>query len=502
MPRKPMIEPLDRLRRDSTLFQFTTRQLRDFIDPNHLLIRIDEHLDFAKLVEPLEEYYCPDFGRPAIHPEVMIRALLICSLYNITSFRRLCSAISENLAYRWFCFLTIDDPVFDHSSISHFIDRIGQDGFAAVFEGLNGELLRMGLLSPEMYADGSLVKANVSSHDLSRSGLTVEEFKEQAIEVNGLFLLPQSTVDEDGVEHEEVRYFQDPNGKLPLSAVDTDARWRNSRPGPAFLSYAENIVVDRGGFILARGATHSSQAEWKVMPKLLEQLPIKPVSLAADTAYSAGQFRQMLEERGITAYIPIHPVQENALVSKGDFTYHGDHLVCRQGKVLHRSGWMKRDRAYQYVAHQRDCQRCPVKEQCLPANQKRRYVALSMYHPWMLLAQQRNITAAYRREKKHRRTIAEGTFASLDRLGWATSRLRGLWKVDCEGYMAALAHNVLKMVRRLGRGVEPPGPVAPADAIAAMDGHTMADSVTDFVPRSWRVPWASWWTIYLRPAPR
>ncbi|MYC29860.1 MAG: transposase [Chloroflexi bacterium] len=55
----------------------------------------------------------------------MVRALLISSLYNIASFRRLCSAISENLAYRWSCFRTIDDPVFDHSSISHFINRIG-----------------------------------------------------------------------------------------------------------------------------------------------------------------------------------------------------------------------------------------------------------------------------------------------------------------------------------------------------------------------------------------
>ena len=209
----------------------------------------------------------------------------------------------------------------------------------------------------------------MSSHDLSRSGLTVAEFNEQAIEVNGLFLLPQSTVDEDGMEHEELRHFQDPNGKFPLSAVDTDARWRNSRPGPAFLSDEEDIVVGRGGFIMARRATHSSQAEWKVMPELLEQLPIRLVSLADDTPYSAGQFRQILEERGITTYIPIHPVQENALVSKGDFTYHRDHLVCRQGKVLYRSGWMKRARAYQYVAHQRDYQRCPVKEQCLPANQ-------------------------------------------------------------------------------------------------------------------------------------
>ena len=84
-----MLEPLDRCRRDSTLFQFTNRQLRDFIDPEHLLIRIDGQLDFAKLVAPLESRYCRDYGRPAIHPEVMVRALLICSLCNIASFRRL-----------------------------------------------------------------------------------------------------------------------------------------------------------------------------------------------------------------------------------------------------------------------------------------------------------------------------------------------------------------------------------------------------------------------------
>ena len=302
-----MIEPLDRSRRDSTLFQFTSKQLRDFID---------ERLDFAKMVAPLEEYYCPDFGQPATHPEVMVRALLICSLYNcslynIASFRRLCSAISENLAYRWSCFLTIDDPVFDHSSISHFIDRIGRDGFGEIFDGLNDELLRMGLLSPEMYVDSSLVKANVNSHDLSPSGMTVEEFKEQAVQVNGLFVIAEMMVDADGVEHEETRYFQKPDGRLPLSPVVTDARWRTSRPGkPAGLHYQENIIVDLGGFIVSRRVTHASEGEWKAVPGLLEPLPIRPVSLAGDTGYNVGQLRQLLEERSITAYSPIHPIQE------------------------------------------------------------------------------------------------------------------------------------------------------------------------------------------------
>ena len=194
-----MLEPLDRCRRDSSLFQFTSKRLRDFIDPNHPLIQIDEQLDFAKLMAPLEKLCCPDFGRPAVHPETMVRALLICSIYNIASLRRLCSAISESIVYRWFCFLTIDDPVFDHSTITHFINRIGREGFSEVFDGLNQELLRMGLLSPELYVDSSMVEASVNSYGLSRSGMTVEEFKEQVVEENGLFAITRSTVDDEGV---------------------------------------------------------------------------------------------------------------------------------------------------------------------------------------------------------------------------------------------------------------------------------------------------------------
>ena len=498
-----MIEPLDRSRRDSTLFQFTTKQLRDFIDPNHLLIRIDEQLDFAKLVEPLEECYCPDFGRPAIHPEVMVRALLICSLYNIASFRRLCSAISENLAYRWFCFLTIDDPVFDHSSISHFIDRIGRDGFAVIFDGLNDELLRLGMLSPEMYVDASLVKANVSGYGLEPSGLTVAEFKEQAIEENGLFILTETAVDDDGGQHETVRYFQSPEGRMPLNPVDTDARWRTTRAGKASgLQYQENAIVDLGGFILSRRVTHASERESKAVPDLLEGLPLPPVSLAADAGYSEGSLRELLEERNITAYIPIHTKQENSMVAKREFVYHGDHLICPQGKVLRRATFQQRTGTYQYVARTRDYQACPIKDTCLPPRQRRRFFTLTMYHPVYLRARERNRTAAYRRERRRRQTVVEGIFASLDRLGWQKSRLRGLWKVDCEGYMAALAHNVLKMVRRLGRGIGPPDPASPdAGIIAGCESITNDGAMDPTTPARYSSS-VSWLVIYLRPLPR
>ena len=282
-----MLDPLDRHSRDSTLFQFTTKRLRDFIDPNHLLIQIDEQFDFQKLVEPLEEYYCRDNGRPAIHPEVLLRALLISSPYNVSSFRRLCAAISENLAFRWFCFLTIDDEVFHHSTISYFIERVGNEGFGQIFQRFNEELLRLGLLSRQVYADSSLVEANVNSSRLSPSRMSVEEFKEQAVEENGLFVLREREVDEDGKEQESVSYYQDPKGKLPLNPVDTDARWRTRRRHETQwkLHYQENVIVERGGFIVARTATHASVGEWKALDGMLKQLPVKPETFAADTAY-------------------------------------------------------------------------------------------------------------------------------------------------------------------------------------------------------------------------
>ena len=59
-----MVKPLDRHRRDSTLFQLTGKLLRDFVGPNHPLLQVEGQLDFAGPVTPLEERYCPGYGLP------------------------------------------------------------------------------------------------------------------------------------------------------------------------------------------------------------------------------------------------------------------------------------------------------------------------------------------------------------------------------------------------------------------------------------------------------
>lgn len=117
----------------------------------------------------------------------------------------MCSAISENQAYRWFCFLTIDDPVFDHSTINDFIGQVGRKVFATIFLGLNEELLRIRLLSPEMYAGTSLIRGNVSSFGLVSGGMTLAEFEELGVEENGPFVLAETGGNESVVDSEEVQ---------------------------------------------------------------------------------------------------------------------------------------------------------------------------------------------------------------------------------------------------------------------------------------------------------
>lgn len=445
-----MLEPLDRYRRDSTLFQFTTRRLRDFIDPAHLLIQLDEKIDFAKLVEPLGRNYSTDSGRPAIPPEVMVRAMLISALYNITSFRRLCHAISENIAFRWFCFLTIDDEVFDHSTITYFIERIGSEGFKTLFASFNQELLRLGLLSPKMYADSTLVKANVCDRELFPSDMTVEEFQEKAVKENGLFVITEVKKDEGGLLRDEKKYYQDARGRAPLSPVDLDARWRTHRHNePTRLCYLENAIVDENGFIIARSATRSSEKETKIVPKLLAGLPISAESIAADSAYSEGEFRKYLRDRGITAYIPFSYIQKRGMASRQDFEYHEEYLVCPEGKLLKRGKFYPEDSTFKYAASQKDCHACPRKETCLWPSEKRHRIRVSSYYPEIQRAIELNKTPAYGEQIRKRKTIIEGVFACQDRLGWSRCKLRGLWKVDCEGFVAALAHNILKFVRKL-----------------------------------------------------
>jgi transposase len=90
-------------------------------------------------------------GRPSIDPELMIRMLIIGYIFAIRSERAICRDLQVNLAYRWFCGLSIEDKIPDHSVFSRARhERFREsDMFRRLFERVVEACIAAGLVGGE-----------------------------------------------------------------------------------------------------------------------------------------------------------------------------------------------------------------------------------------------------------------------------------------------------------------------------------------------------------------
>ena len=91
--------------------------LEDVVPSDHRVREIAAVLDLSWVHGELAPYYS-NLGRPSIDPVLMIRMLILGYVLAIRSERLLCREVQVNLAYRWFCGLSIEDKIPDHSAFS------------------------------------------------------------------------------------------------------------------------------------------------------------------------------------------------------------------------------------------------------------------------------------------------------------------------------------------------------------------------------------------------
>ena len=92
-------------------------------------------------------------GRPSIDPVLMIRMLLVGYIFAIRSERQICSEVQVNLAYSWFCKLTIEDGIPDHSVFCRARhERLREsNALRRVFEGVVATCIAAGLVGGELF---------------------------------------------------------------------------------------------------------------------------------------------------------------------------------------------------------------------------------------------------------------------------------------------------------------------------------------------------------------
>ena len=456
---------MGRVEKDQGQF-FYAFNLEERIPKGHLLRSIDHFLDLSGLHDHLAPYYSHT-GRPSIDPELMMRMLIVGYCYGIRSERQLCEEVKLNLAYRWFCRLSIEDTVPEHSTFSK--NRHGRfrdaDAFRFVFEQVLERCITEGLVGGEGFAiDASLVKA-----DASRRRHHEDD-------------------DDDwgGGSHAVVEYLNSldrsipEGGKQPMKVSQTDpaSRWTADRSGATFYAYSTNYLIDtEAGIIMDTEATPANRtfevaSTRTMMERVEERFEIKPKRLIGDTAYgSAALLGWLVEEQDIMPHVPVWDKSAGKveLYGRTDFIWEAqaDRYLCPGGKPLlrnrrkfkkQRSGITKANTII-YRASQSDCGRCPLKARCCPAESARK-IHRSVHEDARDLARSLVKTPAYAQSRKDRKKV-EMLFAHMKRiLKVDRLRLRGMSGAHDEFLLTATAQNLRRMAQWLG--TDPPGALAGA----------------------------------------
>jgi transposase len=140
--------------------------LDEAVPADHHVRAIAAVLDLSWVYAELASYY-PRIGRPSIDPVLMIRMLIVGYVFAIRSERALCREVQVNFAYRWFCGLSIEDKVPDHSAFSRARNERFSDSaiFRSVFERVVVTCIAAGLVGGEGFAvDASLIEADANKH--------------------------------------------------------------------------------------------------------------------------------------------------------------------------------------------------------------------------------------------------------------------------------------------------------------------------------------------------
>jgi transposase len=125
---------MGRLDHDQGQFFYSFR-LDEVVPDDHPVRAIAGVLDLSWMHSELAAFYSK-IGRPSIDPVLMMRMLLVGYVFAIRSERMLCREVKVNMAYRWFCGLSLEDKIPDHSAFSRARnERIcDSDIFRQVFE--------------------------------------------------------------------------------------------------------------------------------------------------------------------------------------------------------------------------------------------------------------------------------------------------------------------------------------------------------------------------------
>ena len=452
---------------------FACVRLEEMVPAEHILRRIERVIDFSFIDRRTEALYSPT-GRPSVPPQVLVRMMVVGYLFGITSERRLCQEVHLNLAYRWFCGLSLEQKVPDHSTFSK--NRHGRFAQTALFREMFYDVVRQamerGLVGGRhLTVDATTVAADASLESLEPLvvPMSPQQYVEQLDQIHPPAPTAEAEPPEDGGDPPRAKMSNDTH----RSRSDPEARLLAKPFQKTQLAYSANVLMDNAQRVIVEvevtepNLHQEGQAAGQMLDRSRLQLGLNPQTLGGDKAYGYGAAVRRICEAGVTPHVPA-PVtgQWNAegIFGKEQFVYdrERDELICPAGKRLHKRTEHARNRQTEYAARRKDCRDCPLKAQCTRA--RYRVTHRHWDQDYLTVAAAQRDQAGYRWSQRCRKKIEHLFAEGKEQMGLRRARRRGWRNVSEQCLLTALALNLKRIVAALRRR---PATVARASFVVA-----------------------------------
>ena len=312
------------------------------VPKNHPLRPLKKMVDEAlKLLDAQLANMYSTTGRPSIPPERLLKALFLQILYSIRSERALIEHLDYNILFRWFIGLSLDDPVWNHSSFSKNRDRLIDSDIAVAFLA---EIVRKadekGLLSKDHFSvDGTLLEAWASLKSFRPKD---EHAPPPGPPTSGQGRNPEVDFHGEKRSNETHASTTDPEARLARKGKGKEAR----------LSFSGHVLMEnRNGLVVNACTTQATgTCEREAAAEMLRETTGKRrVTVGADKGFDTKAFVKECRKINVTPHVA---QKQNSAIDGRTTCHEGYGLSQRRRKRTEEVfGWLKTIASLRKVRH-------------------------------------------------------------------------------------------------------------------------------------------------------
>jgi transposase len=489
------------LRTEQTVLSLYAALYDEVVPKDHLLRKIDAMVDFGFVCGLVRESYSEYYGRPAVHPEIVMRLLFLQFLYDLSD-EQVIEQAQVNMAFKWFLGLNPEAKPPDASVLSRFrtlrLARSEQT-IDSILDSIVKQCVEKGLIeSQRVVVDATHVLADTKlktpvkvlrsavkkimkamkrhyprvaselpkmpdTHDLSLD----ETIKAMLNHLQTLVEQCEETVDKKGPVGDALKrganILADEHRGMTSGAgsvEDLDARFGHKSMTDTFFGYKQHIaMLDKDEIITACEVTAGNAQDGEQLPALLgrsSRNQTKVTQMLGDAAYCSMLNLQKMKRDSIEAFVPISAVLQAKVDPRFQYNKDSDQWICAAGHATCRKNafTLRRTkntilRGYYYHWETKTCVECPLRTECRRNANSRsgRKLMITEHNDDQKAALARQKDPANDAIRKRRRTI-EHKCAELKRFcGMARARYRSLILVRLQAVIASVVANAKRMVR-------------------------------------------------------